>query len=73
MRLEPEQCGRIARTDLAVPDAERLRDSHTPVVGWRPDPADMGGNAHGITHPPGAARVATVCHARGPNVGLPPL
>ena len=65
--------GRIAWTDLTVPDAERLRDFYADVVGWQPSPVDMGGYADFTMQGPGGEPVAGVCHARGPNADLPPV
>ena len=67
------QTGRVARTDLTVPDAERLRDFYVDVVGWQAAPVDMGGYADFAMHRPGGEPVAGVCHARGPNADLPPV
>jgi predicted enzyme related to lactoylglutathione lyase len=33
--------GTVGWQDLTVPDAERLRDFHAAVVGWRAEPVDM--------------------------------
>lgn len=58
--------------DLTVPDAEALRDFYAAVVGWRPQPVDMGGYsdytmADLVTNEPAAG----ICHARGTNADLP--
>jgi len=65
--------GHIGWADLTVPDAEALRDFYAAVTGWQATPAEMGGYADFCMTPPGAAEpVAGICHARGPNAGLPP-
>ena len=69
----PPPLGSIGWTDLSVPDAERLRDFYQAVVGWTATPLDMGGYADYVMQMPGSsAPAAGICHARGPNAGLPP-
>ncbi|HZL84136.1 MAG TPA: VOC family protein [Candidatus Krumholzibacteria bacterium] len=64
--------GRIAWRDLTVADAERVRDFYTAVVGWKPEPVDMGGYAdYNMTAPDTGEPMAGVCHARGVNTGIP--
>jgi uncharacterized protein len=68
--------GRIAWLDITVPDADTLRDFYAHVIGWHVEPLAM---QHGderyadyvMRAVEGAA--AGVCHARGPNAGLPPV
>lgn len=63
----------IAWADLTVPDADSVRDFYSEVVGWRPEPVDMGGYTDFNMVPPHADQpVAGICHARGSNAGLPP-
>jgi uncharacterized protein len=64
--------GTIGWFDIAVPDATALRDFYAAVVGWKHDGFDMGGYEDYCMVPPGASDpVAGICHARGPNTGLP--
>ena len=64
--------GRIAWHDLTVADAERVRDFYAAVVGWKPEPVDMGGYAdYNMTAPDTGEPMAGVCHARGVNTGIP--
>jgi len=66
--------GQIGWIDLTVPDAVTLRDFYQSVTGWTPSPVDMGGYQDFCMLPPGEAQpVAGICHARGPNSGLPPV
>lgn len=68
-RPEP---GTIGWTDLTVPDADAVRDFYAQVVGWRPEPLDMGGYSDYVMKAPESGTgVAGVCHARGTNAGLP--
>src|SRR5690606_16612600 len=73
----PERVGRIAWLDLTVSNAEAMRDFYREVVGWSIQNVDMKdadgayadyGMLAGNGEPAGG-----VCHARGPNTGLPPV
>ena len=65
--------GLIAHLDLTVPDAEGLRDFYAAVLGWQPQPLEMGGyDDFVMLAPDGATPVAGICHARGENAALPP-
>jgi uncharacterized protein len=65
--------GSIAWFDLTVPDAESIRDFYAAVVGWRPEPVDMGGYSDfTMVVPSTGTPVAGVCHSRGVNANLPP-
>jgi uncharacterized protein len=64
--------GTIGWTDLTVPNADEVRDFYAEVVGWKPEPLDMGGYSDYVMTLPGSnTGVAGVCHARGVNAGLP--
>jgi predicted enzyme related to lactoylglutathione lyase len=66
--------GRIAWTDLSVPDAQEIRDFYSNVVGWSPHPVSMGEYDDFAMIPPGGQEpVAGICHARGVNADLPPV
>ena len=65
--------GTIIGFDLTVPDAETVRDFYAAVVGWQPEPFDMGDYADYFMKSPATNdTVAGVCHARGGNADLPP-
>jgi predicted enzyme related to lactoylglutathione lyase len=67
------QPGSIVWTDLTVPDAERLCDFYSEVVGWKPAEIPMGDYSDfSMNSPASGDPVAGVCHARGVNAGLPP-
>lgn len=69
---ERPQPGTIAWRDLTVTDAERVRDFYAQVVGWRPEPVDMGGYSDfSMVAAATGETVAGICHARGTNAGLP--
>jgi predicted enzyme related to lactoylglutathione lyase len=65
--------GSIGWFDLTVPDAAALRDFYAEVVGWTVTEVPMGDHAdYGMNEPGSGKTVAGICHARGPNAGLPP-
>ena len=69
-----EGAGRIAWTDLTVPDAESLREFYSRVVGWSSAPVSMGEYSDFNMIPPGSEEpVVGICHARGVNADLPPV
>jgi predicted enzyme related to lactoylglutathione lyase len=64
--------GSVAWIDLTVPNAEEIRDFYAEIVGWKPEPVDMGGYSDfNMTDPDGGQPVVGVCHARGGNAYLP--
>lgn len=69
--------GRVAWLDLTVPDADALRDFYAIVVGWGTQAVAMRDGEHAyadycLLNDDGTTS-AGVCHARGPNAGLPPV
>lgn len=65
--------GTIGWIDLTVPNAGRVRDFYVAVVGWKSSDVSMGDYADYCVSPPaGGDPVAGICHARGPNMGIPP-
>jgi len=67
-----QRVGRIGWTDLTVRDAESIRDFYADVVGWEPEPVDMGAYSDfNMTLPGDGAPAAGICHARGTNADLP--
>lgn len=73
----PSDAGRIAWLDLTVPDAPALRDFYCDVVGWTVQEVDMndaqGAYADYALCAADGTAVSGVCHARGVNLGLPPV
>ena len=64
--------GSINWFDLTVPDADRVRDFYQAVVGWTVEPLSMGEYSDYVMKEPASGEGrAGVCHARGPNSGLP--
>lgn len=69
--------GHIAWLDLTVPNAEATRDFYSEVVGWTAQAVDMkdGDDAYADFNmlAEDGVPAAGVCHARGKNLGLPPV
>jgi len=63
--------GTIGWVDLTVENAPAVRDFYTAVCGWVSTEVAMGDYADYAMGPEGGDPVAGVCHARGPNTGLP--
>ncbi|MCE9584467.1 MAG: VOC family protein [Planctomycetes bacterium] len=71
-KAKPE-AGSITWFDLTVIDAKRVRDFYRKVAGWKSTGLDMGGYEDFCMNLPKSGKtVAGICHARGPNRGLPP-
>jgi predicted enzyme related to lactoylglutathione lyase len=72
-----EPAGRIAWVDLTVSDASATRDFYRQVVGWSVENVEMedGGEQYADYAMMGGDGnpAAGVCHARGVNLGLPPV
>ncbi|MFQ5701874.1 MAG: VOC family protein [Acidobacteriota bacterium] len=70
-RTMPE-IGSVGWIDLTVPDAERIRDFCTSVVGWRTSLVTMGKHRDfTMITPVSGTASAGVCQARGNNADLP--
>ncbi len=69
--------GRIAWLDLTLPDAPGARDFYREVIGWSVQDVDMedAGERYADYSMIGSdgEAAAGVCHARGVNLGLPPV
>lgn len=64
--------GTVGWMDLTVSDAEGIRDFYEEVVGWKPEPVDMGEYSDFNMVAAGTGSpVAGVCHSRGSNAELP--
>ncbi len=64
--------GKIGWTDLTVENADEIRKFYAAVVGWKPEPVDMGGYSDFNMNSPATGKaVAGICHARGGNADLP--
>jgi predicted enzyme related to lactoylglutathione lyase len=67
------QVGTVVWRDLAVRDAEGIRDFYRAVVGWESRAEDMGGfSDYHMLAPSTGESVAGICHAQGSNADLPP-
>ena len=64
--------GRIAWSDLTIPNADELKEFYSDVVGWSPTAVEMGEYQDYAMVPSGAEDpVAGICHRQGPNADLP--
>jgi len=65
--------GRPSWHDLTVERAPQVRDFYKAVIGWSSSEQSMGDYSDfNMLAPDDGECVAGVCHARGPNAGLPP-
>jgi predicted enzyme related to lactoylglutathione lyase/GNAT superfamily N-acetyltransferase len=67
--------GAIGWIDLTIDAADTVRDFYQSVAGWTAEPVPMGGGSYAdymMKPADGGDPVAGICHARGPNLGLPP-
>ena len=73
MTDENKECSRIEWVDLTVPDADRLRDFYSAVIGWRPEAVSMREyDDWSMLEPSSGEARAGICHSRGVNEGMPP-
>lgn len=70
--MDKNEVGNVAWFDLTVKDADKVKDFYKSVIGWQENPVDMGGyQDYSMQTPDSLTDVAGICHARGPNEGLP--
>ena len=66
------ETGKIGWIDIAVDDADRLRDFYADVVGLKAENVSMGDyDDYAMTLPGSGEPVCGVCHSRGSNADLP--
>ena len=70
---QPDQrVGAISWLDLTIDNAGEIKDFYQEVVGWKSSEVSLGDYSDFGVHCPGDDEmVAGICHARGPNEGLP--
>lgn len=72
MSNKKPETGSITWFDLTVPNAEAVRDFYRQVVGWQPEPVDMGGYSDfNMNLPESGTCAAGICHSRDANGDLP--
>jgi uncharacterized protein len=65
--------GTVSWVDLTVPNADAVKDFYSAVAGWDVMAVEMDGYRDYCMMPPGSKQPAGgICHARGPNLDLPP-
>ena len=62
----------VAWVDLTVQNADEVRDFYAGVAGWTVTRVEMDGYSDYTLQDDSGEAVAGVCHAQGPNAGLPP-
>lgn len=66
------EAGSVTWFDLTVKDARKARDFYRRVAGWKAAGHPMGEyEDYVMTLPASGKVVAGICHARGPNRGIP--
>ena len=69
---EKPEVGSITWFDLTVPDAEKVKDFYSKVVGWKATPVSMGDyNDFNMNSPESGKTNAGICHKQGGNAHLP--
>ncbi|GAC14129.1 VOC family protein [Aliiglaciecola lipolytica] len=64
--------GSVVWTDLTVNNASEVKDFYQQVVGWKPNPVNMGDyDDFTMQLPENNQDVVGICHAKGENAGLP--
>ena len=64
--------GSVIWNDLTVKNAEEISKFYSEVVGWKPEPVNMGNyNDFNMLRPGDDVTGAGICHARGTNTNLP--
>lgn len=62
----------IAWVDLTVTNASEVRDFYAEILGYRPEPVEMGGYSdYTMVHPVSRQAVLGICSRKGPNANLP--
>lgn len=72
MAEEQPGIGTISWIDLTVENASEVREFYEQVVGWTSEEVEMGGYDDFMMQTAQGDTIAGICHARGPNEGLPP-
>lgn len=66
-----QQMGKIAWVDLTVSNTEAVRDFYQQVVGWQPQPVDVGDYQDYNMLAPDEQPTAGICHKQGVNASIP--
>ncbi len=68
-----KKIGAVTWVDLTVDDADGLKSFYQNVIGWKTTDISMGDyNDYCMVSPEDDVVRTGVCHARGPNSGMPP-
>lgn len=73
MSKNKPEIGSITWVDLTIPEAKKVRDFYTKIIGCKYDSFSMGEYDDFVMLTPESGNgAAGVCHARGGNANLPP-
>lgn len=71
--MEQKKNGSVVWIDLTVPDATKVSQFYSKVIGWDIVELNMGGyEDYCMNDPETGETMAGICHARGVNASLPP-
>lgn len=71
--MDRPKVGTIGWIDLTVDDADSVASFYSKVTGWHQSAVPLADYHDYCVHPsPEDEPVAGICHAKGPNSGLPP-
>jgi len=69
---EKPEIGSITWFDLTVPEAEKVKDFYSKVVGWKSAPVSMGDyNDYNMNSPESGKTNAGICNKKGGNAHIP--
>jgi len=70
--MQKPKTGTIVWHDLMIDNADEVRDFYSKVIGWKPDPVDMGGYSDYNMLDSEGQSTAGLCYRQGSNANLPP-
>lgn len=71
---EIPEVGSVGWFDLTVPDAEKIKQFYSNVIGWKSEPVPMANNTYSdfnMKAPNSGLTVTGICNSRGANADLP--
>lgn len=69
--MSKAKVGTVGWFDLTVPDAGKVKDFYSAVVGWTTSEVPMGDYSDYCMNAGEGDTVAGICHAKGVNAGIP--
>lgn len=71
---EKPEIGSVGWFDITVPDAEKLQQFYSKVIGWKSEPVPMAKGSYtdfNMKAPKSGLTVTGICNSRGVNADLP--